>query len=110
MWANTTISVLTGTLTNAAGDEYENTTVGASGIPASIITRGRHTWDKSTNRPRVIETVALRVRTPILITFEDMIKDERTGDIFKVLTVDSRVRSLVNNADQHIRLSRVTLT
>lgn len=87
MIATTTIAVLRGTSTNSYGDEVDNGTVAASGIPASIIEQTRFTQDPSSNTPRVIRYVTGRLYHGTDVRPGDQIRDERDSTVYMVDSV-----------------------
>jgi hypothetical protein len=85
--ANTTISVLRGTTTNAFGDTIPSGTPVQSGIPVFIGETGRKVQDPSSSTPRTIRQVTGRVPAWAGIRNTDQLLDEKTGDTYMILSV-----------------------
>jgi hypothetical protein len=107
MIATTTITVLRGTSTNGYGDEVDNGTVAASGIPASLIEQTRFTDDPSSDRPRVIRFVIGRVYHGTDVRAGDQIRDEGDATIYIVDSVTTPQHGAIQ-PDVRLELRRVT--
>ena len=88
MYPTTTIRILTTmATTDIFGDVVDNSTVVASGIPASILERRLQVTLPSTMEPRTIRYYTGRVNSGTAITENNRIQDERTNDIYVVESV-----------------------
>jgi hypothetical protein len=105
--ANTTISVLRGTITGDYGDDLDSDEAVTSGIPASIlelpVTGGRPVSGRA-DTPR---THTLRLWRVFAFRQSDRIKDERTGDIYSIITLVTP-RNNVGLGSTRADLQRVT--
>lgn len=83
MLATTTVSILGGVIPDDGfGDPADNSTVSASGIPASIIERARQSTGYRDGIPRVVRTVDCRLPAGTVVTEDSRIRDENTGQIY----------------------------
>lgn len=83
MLATTTVSILTGvTADDGYGDTADNSTVSASGIPASIIEQTRQATGYRDGIPRVIRYVTGRLPAGTAVTEDNRILDENTGQTY----------------------------
>lgn len=83
--ANTTVAVYRGTTTDDHGDEVDGDTPLRTGIPASLIEgRPRQVESGTSGTPRVIRGATLRVDTTEDIKRNDRIKDEKTGQFWRI--------------------------
>lgn len=85
--ANTTISVLRGTTTDAFGDTIDADEAVATCIPVFLAETGRTVQDPSMQTPRTIREVTAQVPGWAGVLNTDRILDERSGDIYIVLSV-----------------------
>lgn len=82
--ANTTLSVLRGTTTNAYGDK---TNVGVplhTGIPAAVVEKSKQVFDRASQRLQTIRTSMCVVPDWADILDTDTLLDETTGNYFMV--------------------------
>lgn len=107
MNATTTATILRGTTTNGYGDEQDNDTVAASGIPCSIIEQTRFTQDKSTDTPRVVRYVTGRMYHGTDVRAGDRIRNERDSVVYIVDSVTSPEHAAIQ-PDIRLELRRVT--
>ncbi|QQM45198.1 hypothetical protein [Streptomyces liliifuscus] len=85
--ATTTVSVLRGSSTDAFGDETDTSTVLKAGIAASLIESTRTAMEPVSGTPRIIRTHVARLPATTDVTEDDRIKDERTNEIYIVVSV-----------------------
>lgn len=86
--ANTYISIYRGTTEDAEGDEVETDVPLKTGIPASLIEgRPRQVDSGTSDTPRVIRQATLRVGRETDVKRNDRIKDEATGDFWRIEAV-----------------------
>ncbi|MBA5222225.1 hypothetical protein [Streptomyces griseoaurantiacus] len=85
--ANTTISVLRGTTTDEFGDETDNASVAASGIPCSLVEQVRQAFTPESPTPRVVRYTIGRVNADTDVREDDRVKDEYTGRVYIVQAV-----------------------
>lgn len=105
--ATTKISVLRGTTTNAFGDEVDNFTVAASGIPASLIEQTRQMFTRESTEPRVVRYTVGRVTAGTDIRQNDVLLDERTSVKYIVQAV-SGLGNPVRMEDLRLDLKRTS--
>lgn len=107
MWSrpNAVISVLTGTSVDALGDVYDNASVSASGIPASIIEQSpRQVNVPADGRTDVVRRYAGRVPTNVSVTSNDRIRDDLSGVVYEIDNVTDSTRV----GERRLDLRRVT--
>lgn len=85
--ANTTVTVLRGSTTNAFGDTIPSGTAVLEGVPAFIGETGRKVQDPGSPAPRTIREVAGHVPRWAGVLNTDQLRDDRTGDTYQVLSV-----------------------
>ena len=85
--ATCTVSILRGTSTNEFGDEVDNGTVAASGIPASIIVRSKSISDSATQTPRIVQQVIGAIGSNVDIRDTDQIRDDTNGITYVIESV-----------------------
>jgi hypothetical protein len=105
--ANTTVSVFRGTVTGPYGDEQDSDEVVASGIPGSILERPVTGGRPVSGRSDTQRTHTLRVWRTFAFRQGDRIKDEKTGEIFSVVT-KVVPRNNVGLGSTRLDLQRVT--
>lgn len=101
----TTVSILGGTTDDDFGDSADNSTVSASGIPASILEQSRQGTDRATGAARVIRYVTGRVSADTPVSEDNRILDERTGIVYVIESV-SRQSSIMGTPDLKLDLRR----
>lgn len=107
MIATTTVTVLSGTESDEFGDAKDNLTPSATGVPASILEQQRIVFDPSSGRLTPVRLITGRVPALTVITDNDRIKDEGTGQIYIVDSVD-QPQSPVTTLDIRLELRRIT--
>lgn len=85
--ANTTVTVLGGTSTNAFGDTIPAGNVLLSGVPAFIGETNRKVQDPSSPTPRTIRQITGQVPRWAGVNNTRQLVDERTGDTYQVMSV-----------------------
>lgn len=105
-WPTTTISILRGTTTNAAGDVVDSDTAVYTGVPASIMERSRMGIDQSTQDPRVYRYVVGRVLAGTDILDTDRVLDERTAKKYSIADL-RQLSSPVHVPDIGLDLQRI---
>lgn len=106
--ANTRCSVLRGTTANWAGDEIDANVPVIEHMPATLIETGHKTQDPSSPTPRTIREITLRLPYWSGVTDKDRILDEKTGDVFMVISVTRPPTIIGAPVDLLISLKRVT--
>jgi hypothetical protein len=102
---NTTVSILTGTSQDDLGDVYDNATVAASGVPASILEQSpRQVYVPADGRHNVVRRYAARLGTEVSVTTADRIRDDRTGQVYVIDNVSDSTRV----GERRLDLRRVT--
>lgn len=103
---NTHISVYRGTTTDAEGDEVDSDTPLRTGIPASLIEgRPRQVESGTSGTPRVIRVATLRVGNEEDIKRNDRIKDETTGQFWRIESVGPNSNNPAFRGDLRVDLS-----
>lgn len=112
--ATTTISILRGSSTDQFGDEVEdNSTIAASGIPASLIENvkrqqgfqsARRVMDPSSGTPREIYYFICRVPFGTDVLLSDRIKDEADSVIYAITRVSNSLLPGQVQADTRLDL------
>lgn len=105
--ATTTVSVLRGSTTDAFGDAVAADAVTASGVPASILEQRRRTYVAAENRVQQVLYYIGRVPGDTDIQLQDRVRDEATGDVYRVDSV-SRVSSPVQMNDLRLDLRKAS--
>lgn len=82
---NTKVSIYRGSTEDEYGDEVDLDTVLKAGIPASLIEgRPRQVESGTSGTPRVIRSATLRLVATTDIKRYDRVKDEATGQLWRV--------------------------
>lgn len=102
----TTVSILRGTTTTAAGDTVDSLTPVYSGIPASVMERTRNGIDVSTQDPQVYHFTVCRLPSGTDVVETDLILDESTGLKYAISAV-SKLSSPVHTPDLRLDLRHV---
>ena len=108
--ANTTVTVLRGTTTDAFGDTIDEALPVATSIPVFLAETGKTVQDPSAATPRTIRQVTAQVPGWAGVLNTDRLLDERTQDIYIVLSV-TQPPSLFGRRDdwnQVLSLKRVS--
>lgn len=104
-WPNTTISILTSTTEDAYGDAYDNASVAASGITASILEQpARLVSLHADDRRQVVRRYAGRISTKYDVALTDRIRDDRTGFIFVI----DNISDSTHIHERRLEMRRVT--
>ncbi len=85
--ANTLCSILRGTTANQFGDEIDSDIPVMEHLPVTLIETGHTTQDPSSPTPRTIREIKCIVPHWAPLTDSDRIRDERTGDVYMVISV-----------------------
>lgn len=107
MLANTTISVMRGTVTGPYGDDLDSDEVVRSGTPASILALPVTGARPASGRTDTQRTHVLRVWVAVDIRQDDRIRDERTDEVYSVVTAAGTVNP-VGLGSSRFGLQRVT--
>jgi hypothetical protein len=78
------VDVLTGTTTNAYGDEVDGTGIAATGVPVSILQQSRLTNRQDNQTPRTVRTYTGRVHPAVAVSAGDRLRHNPTGTIWVV--------------------------
>lgn len=106
--ANTTASILRGTSSNWAGDQVDANTPVITGLPITLIETGKSVQDPSTPTPRTIRQIYANVPEWAGILNTDRLMDERTGDVYIVISVTKPPTIIGAPVDTVLGLRRVT--
>ena len=105
---NTRCTLFSGTTVNWAGDEVDANVPVLEHVPATLIETGHKTQDPSSPTPRTIREITLRLPYWTKVTDDMRVMDERTGDIFMVISVTRPPTIIGAPVDLEISLKRVT--
>ncbi len=105
--ATTLISILRGTVEDRYGDEVDTDTVIASRIPASILAKPVTGARPSSGRKDTPRGYFLRVWRNVDIRQNDRVRDERTNEVYAVLT-DAPTANPVGLGSTRLDLQKVT--
>ncbi len=105
---NARISVLRGTTVNWAGDEVDANVPVIEHLPATLIETGHKTQDPSSPTPRTIREITCRVPCWTALQTTDRVLDERTQDIYMVISVTRPPTIIGAPVDLVVALKRVT--
>lgn len=82
--ANTTVSLLRGTVTDAYGDVTDAAAPILSGIPAAVIERSQTVLDPATQTPMIVRSTTCVVPAWTGVLTTDQIRDDATGDTYAI--------------------------
>jgi hypothetical protein len=107
--ATTTVSILRGTTVDPVyGDTAATATVVASGVVASIIEdKTAKTTTPGNPAPRITRAYDGILGSAVDVTDRDRLKDERTGQIYVILSVSQQALPGITS-DQSLELRRAT--
>lgn len=104
--ANTYISIYRGTTEDDAGDEVETDVPLKTKIPASLIEgRPRQVDSGTSGTPRVVRVATMRVQATEDIRRNDRIKDESTGQFWRIESVGPSSNNPAFRGDLRVDLS-----
>lgn len=106
--ANTTASVMRGTTENQFGDEIDANTPYISGLPVTLIETGKTVQDPSSATPRTIRQVYCNVPEWAGILNTDRLMDERTGDVYIIISVTKPPTIIGAPVDTILGLKRIS--
>lgn len=106
--ANTTCSILRGTTFNFAGDEIDSNVPLITGLPVTLLETGKKVQDPSTSTPRTVRELYCSVPYWTDIQNTDRLKDERTGDIYMIISVTRPPTIIGAPVDLTLQLKRVS--
>jgi len=105
--ATTLLAVLRGTETDAYGDERDNDTVAASGIPASLTEQTRRVTTREDPTPRIVRYAVARVAAGTDIRDQDRVRDQTTGATY-IVDAASTMTNPALAVDLRLDLRRTT--
>lgn len=105
---NALCTIYRGTASNQFGDLVDSDTPFMEHLPATLIETGRKTQDPSSPTPRTIRDIILHLPCWTGVTEGDRILDERTGDVFMVITVTRPPTLTGAPVDLLLNLKRIT--
>ena len=106
--ANTTCSVLTGSTVNQFGDVIDSNTPRISGLPITLIETGKTVQDPSTPTPRTVREIYCSVPEWAGVLNTDRIMDERTQDVYIVISVTKPATIIGAPVDTVCQLKRIS--
>ena len=105
---NTTASILRGTTSNQYGDQIDSNEPIITSLPVTLIETGKTVQDPSTPTPRTIRDVKCIVPEWAGLLNTDRIMDERTGDIYIVISVTRPPTIIGAPVDTVAQLKRIS--
>lgn len=84
---NGTATIFRGSTTNQFGDSVDSNTPLMTGVPVTLIETGKKVQDPSTPTPRTVREVYLNAPYWTGIQNTDRVLDERTQDVYIVISV-----------------------
>jgi hypothetical protein len=105
--ANTQVSILRGTETDAYDDEKDTDTPVYTGIPASLVEQSRRVTTRDNPTPRIVRYAVARVPARTDVTDQDRVLDERTGAKYIVEAVSGMDNPAIE-VDRRLDLRRTT--
>jgi hypothetical protein len=105
---NCRVSVLRGTTVNWAGDEVDANVPVIEHMPVTLVETGHKTQDPSSPTPRTIREITCRVPYWSRLTDGDRLLEERTQDIYMVISVTRPASIIGAPVDLVAQLKRIT--
>jgi hypothetical protein len=106
---NALVTLLRGNSTDAYGDPDDSgDTVFLEHIPATLIETGKNVEDPSTSSPRTIRQIFCSVPGYIGVVDTDRIRDERTGNVYMIISVDDAPTLIGETPETQLGLKRVS--
>jgi hypothetical protein len=106
--ANTTATIYRGTTANQFGDEVDSNVLFISGLPVTLIETGKSVQDPSTPTPRTIRQITCIVPEWAGIVNTDRVMDERTGDVYIIISVTRPPTTIGAPVDTVLGLKRIS--
>jgi len=106
--ATTTATILRGTAVNRFGDEIDTDTVVQTRVPVSILPGAARGARPASGRRDTPRPYVLRISGAVTIQQDDRIRDERTGWMFAVTTLDDLTPNQVGHGVTRADLQRVS--
>jgi hypothetical protein len=106
--ANTSATIYRGTTSNQYGDVVDSNVPFISGLPVTLIETGKSVQDPSTPTPRTIRQIYANVPEWAGITNSDRLMDERTGDVFIIISVTKPPTIIGAPVDTVCQLKRIS--
>lgn len=109
--ANTTVSILSGTVTDAFGDTIDASTITAEGVPACLVETRETALDVATQTPRTVRSITCWVPPWSGVeagTEGQQLKDETTGDVYFIESVVRPSTLIGAPVDYRLSLRRVS--
>lgn len=102
---STTVSVLRTNESSPPVDDYDDAvdsdTVVATGLPASITPKSRRTYDPGSGQHTIINEYVVDLRPHAFeFTERDRVRDDRTGTVYQVETVETSAAMLMQEVIQ----------
>jgi hypothetical protein len=108
--ANTRVTILRGTTTNAHGDTVDGTSAASAALtslPASLIEVNRRTYLPAEGATRVVRTHVCRLTSGTDVRKDDRIQDA-AGAIYQIVDLNASPGSPAHRPDIVIQLSKTT--
>lgn len=102
------MTLMAGTTTNWAGDQVDANIPVAEHVPATLVETGHKTQDPSSPTPRTIRQITLRLPYWTNATTDTRVLDERTQDIYIIISVTRPPTIIGAPVDLVCQLKRVT--
>lgn len=106
--ANTSCTIFRSTTSNQYGDEVDSNTPFISSLPVTLIETGKSVQDPSTPTPRTIRQIYASVPEWAGILSTDRLMDERTGDVYIIISVTKPPTIIGAPVDTVLQLKRIS--
>ncbi len=105
---NCTVTLYSGTTENQFGDVIDSNTPVTEHVPATLVETGHKTQDPSSPTPRTIREITLRLPYWTNATGDMRVLDERTGDVYMIISVTRPPTIIGAPVDLVAQLKRVS--
>lgn len=106
--ANTLVTILRGTETNAFADEIDSDVAAYTDVPAAILEAGRRVYLPAEGARRVVRGYTCRVGSGVDLRKDDRIRDQSTGQVYLVTELSDPQPIGGHRPDRVATLSRTT--
>jgi hypothetical protein len=106
--ANTSVTIYRGTTSNQFGDQVDSNVPFITDLPATLIETGKSVQDPSTPTPRTIRAIYLNVPEWAGILNTDRVLDQRTQDVYIVISVTKPGTIIGAPVDTICQLKRIS--
>lgn len=106
--ANTLVTIYRGTTSNQFGDLVDSNVPYITDLPATLIETGKSVQDPSTPTPRTIRQIYASVPEWAGVLNTDRLRDERTGDVYIIISVTKPPTIIGAPVDTVLGLKRIS--